>query len=405
MTGLLLLGCAKEEVLETPDFGQDNNYQPIEAIGVTIQNNRLHFETNEDFQRFADEITNAHPKAVVEWKQSMNFTSLGDTYFGDATYVTQQPISLDGPVVETDYFIAFNPQPTFMPTDLTNYDVADDTGVESYESGDQTPELQDALTVDPVLSTVINSDGEVGVGNFVVKVSSGYTIITPIDPEPTPDPSPYPKNPIEPIYDPTGPQMYGSVQDRFNKGLTIIENSRIKFSDEFVEVSDHIFVFKHQANTVDTQENGSFWSIFGPNKTGTHQYNSSPRRRTKGRLYSQNYGIYATIGCATYNQRRRWKIWWRSNADNISLTWKNVSYEFKDINGFPYVINEPNGSLSKTNSGKVGKVFAVNTGTFIIPLGGGKFDIKAAKSFKVKTFETTHSSSRSGRTGNVILKY
>jgi hypothetical protein len=403
LTGLaaaMLFGCTKEELVESPSSNYDNGYKPLEAIGVSLQDNRLHFETNEDFQRFADEITNADPRAVVEWKRKLNYTSLGDTYFGDATYALA-PISLNEPIVENDYFVSFNPQPTFMPSDLTNYDVADDIGLEIYESGDQTPELQDNLTVDPVLSTVINSDGQVGVGNFVVKVASGYTIITPIDPTPTPNPDPYPY----PIEDPNMPVMYSSVQDRFNKGLEIINSSRIKFGEEFVEVSDHIYVFKHQANTVDTQENGSFWSLFGPNKTGTYQYNSNPRRRTKGRLYSQNYGIYATIGCATYNQRRRWRIWWRSNADNISLTWKNVSYEFKDINGVPFIVNEPNGSVSRTNSGKAGKVFAVNTGTFSIPLGGGKFSIKAAKSFKVNTFETTHSSSRSGRSGFVSLKY
>ncbi|MFA0962886.1 hypothetical protein AB9P05_13870 [Roseivirga sp. BDSF3-8] len=402
LAGTLFFGCAKEELTELPV--QDNeSYAPLDALGVTVQNNRLHFESAESFQAFVDELSNADPRAVIDWKRQINYTSMGDTYFGDAAYITNQPIALDNPVVENDYFVSFNPVPTFMPSTLTNYDQADDIGIESYESGDQLPELKESLVVDPILSTVINSNGEVGIDNFIVKVAESHTIITPI---PQPDPYPSPTDPTDPS-DPTMQpiMMNQRVQDRFAQALDIAKNSRVKFGDEFVEVEENLFVFKHHSTFIGSEENANIGSLFGPNKTGTYQYNSNPRRRTKGRLYSQNYGIYAIIGCSTRNQRRRWRIWWRSNADNISLSWRNVSYEFKDINSVPFIVNEPNGSLTRTNTGRISKVFAVNTGTFSIPIGGGKFKIKSAKSFKVKTFETTHTSSRAGRSGNVSLKY
>lgn len=65
---------------------------------------------------------------------------------------------------------------------------------------------------------------------------------------------------------------------------------------------------------------------FGKSAICTDKFDRKHRIKTK--FWSHNYGIYASIGCLTKTQRRRFRIWWASKADDLVLGVNKAVYRY-----------------------------------------------------------------------------
>lgn len=128
-------------------------------------------------------------------------------------------------------------------------------------------------------------------------------------------------------------------------------------------------------------------NVFGTNYTCEQEY-AGGDRRIKGRFWSLNYGIYATIGSNTRCQNKWAGAWWSENAAFISIKW-DVDFQYKDITG-SWITTNRNGVKSKNNSNDAEEVFEVNTAQFMVTNTSGATITKPAYGFRISRGITNH---------------
>ncbi|WP_299984788.1 hypothetical protein [uncultured Pontibacter sp.] len=128
-------------------------------------------------------------------------------------------------------------------------------------------------------------------------------------------------------------------------------------------------------------------NVFGTNYTCEQEY-ANGDRRIKGRFWSLNYGIYATIGSNTRCQNYWGGAWWAENAAFISVKW-DVDFQYKNDLG-QWVTTNNTGYLAKNENNNVEKVFEVNTAMFMVTNTSGATITQPAYGFRISRGVTNH---------------
>ena len=73
--------------------------------------------------------------------------------------------------------------------------------------------------------------------------------------------------------------------------------------------------------------------LFGPSERCTDYFNK--RERIKIKTWAQNYGLFSSVGINVRSQKRRFRVWWASKADELELGYSLATFKYENIAKWP----------------------------------------------------------------------
>lgn len=93
------------------------------------------------------------------------------------------------------------------------------------------------------------------------------------------------------------------------------ENAFINLTDSILVFKTHIDIFETIDLVIDEES-----SISRGYQTERVDYDGG-RRKLKGKIYHSKWGVWVSLGVSTVNYRKRAGIWFRTEADQMRLSW------------------------------------------------------------------------------------
>jgi hypothetical protein len=331
---------------------------------ITVVNGRVRFVDDVHFRNYFQVVSTVDEKVVEDFFINLpNFNSLKEKNqreeLGDTT--SREDVNCrnlrDGSIFCTN----LNP-----PT-------ATEEGAEGISS----------LVQDEMMYFILNEQGEFAIGSFITRITTTFTYVYASD--------------TTIVFDRNGTN---------NRILEQTVKSRGKAEDGFVKVSDKLFAFKIQT-TIGNDVDKMSLPCGDRNRENELEYRTNrPKRKLKGKIWSQNLGIYSSFGCHSKNLKRRLGIWWQERNEEIRLGWTNVEYETSDpLTGSPLRVRPANQTISEVNNSKIIRRFEIQTGQFGTICTGSscKPKIKFTKCIKIISANTSHFARQSGAQGTFAL--
>ncbi len=320
VSGLILLSCAKE----VPTIE--------ETFSAPFLSDVLQFNNAEELQNYVDNgIENK-----IETKSHNNFVSLWDYQYK-----------------------------SFM-------DSLDENSRQLLMADDLVYEPEDEIIVDPLFAKVLNPKREIQVGNQIYRyVREGVIIydsnvsgnvVDSIDINSVNADSGYIQEIVPGVY--FQKIVYGHLTDNIQTRVTVPDNTSINnrsiiLGGGIVIPSSNIEWVRYEQDESDA--NGfSKWisGLFGTNVVAIKEFDSKHRIRL--RTFSQDYGIYRSVGMAVRFQQKVMGSWFRYKAPEIRYGWTAVEciYRFRDP--FTNALKEDLYVIEKTIEGYTKPVLLFN---------------------------------------------
>lgn len=240
----------------------------------------------------------------------------------------------------------------------------------------------DTIVQDPYFAKVLNKNREVKIGDFIYQIMAEGVV--------------------------------GYQKDKKAKAdefIKKIKNKRIKLiaCEDYLNMDPElVYIPEECLNPPNSYNYNSSNScnqsgpdlLFGFHLSCEDYYGGS--RRTKGVVWSQNFGIYSSFGVKTKHQSEWMGIWWGLNANYINWRVHNMKFGAKYPDGTPYELELSNRYGSRNNDNKIVEVFDENTAVFKLPLMIPK---KLSYSYKVKKASISHRIVKNPYQSEVHLKY
>ncbi|PXV58828.1 hypothetical protein CLV62_1438 [Dysgonomonas alginatilytica] len=202
----------------------------------------------------------------------------------------------------------------------------------------------DTLVPNPNFAALLNINGELEVGNKIIKIKPEGTYLYESSFE----------NKIEEFISSLSIEDINSSENEyivFSDKVTLFktfkekENSyTLESEGDNSEVSDDYFDSLDDQNittratqstsepdystfqTFSADRGGIFGkliqSIIGSTKASTINYSS--KRRIRGSFYFYNYGVYSEIGVSGWTDKKNWIGWSKTESDELRVSWRNV---------------------------------------------------------------------------------
>ncbi|RIY38147.1 hypothetical protein CKY20_00960 [Capnocytophaga canis] len=206
------------------------------------------------------------------------------------------------------------------------------------EDEDEMDEEEGSLIADPVLSSYVNEDNEIVVDNVIYKFTPKGIFFSSL-------------KDIE--------KLYSYLETIDKEELSKEEVLRLReYSYGNTQVSDGVFRFiapitEEERAILDKERNqmvqrtpiedlqpiiGNLPLTNGKNNWFLHTITGQStvsedyfdrRHRVKTEFWNQNYGFYKSVGISVRNQVRRLRVWWASDADELSLGINYIHLKYK----------------------------------------------------------------------------
>lgn len=251
--------------------------------------------------------------------------------------------------------------------------------LESLEDQSELGELEieeESAVYDPYLSSLINPEGEVKIGEHIYKLGNEYCFAYT---------SCEGKNAI--------PSFYNNL----NRGeVNLREGQSINFNRDLI-------VFKVDKVVEEFTESRS---------SESDRYVFQNKRSVKGKLWEANWLVYKSSGAKTKMMKKKWGIWVKTKADEITVDWDVTFYntllnsptslQACDLQEEPPFVEYSTKSGSKTsvNSKKVSTTFYSVTGGGVTT-GGGNTDPQQSPGLPYKLVK--HSSFRNSLSDHNVV--
>ena len=222
--------------------------------------------------------------------------------------------------------------------------------LENLENQSELGELEvddDEAVYDPYLSSLINPEGEVKIGEYIYKLGNDYCFA---------------------YTGCEGKNMIATFYDNLNRGeVSLREGESLNFNR-------NLFVFRVEKYVREFAESRA---------SESDRYVFQSKRSVKGKLWEANWLVYKSNGAKTKMMKKKWGIWVKTKADEVTVDWDVTFYntllnspsstQACDTPGEPPFVEYSNltGSKSKTNAKKVSKTFYSVTGGGISTDGNG----------------------------------
>lgn len=144
--------------------------------------------------------------------------------------------------------------------------------------------------------------------------------------------------------------------------------------------------------------------LFGHNHECFQEYGGGTFR-TKGRVWSQSFAVYASMGHSTRHHRKKLGIWFNRDADYIETKMNIFEVEFEDAFGTQIIDLAPYSDFNfegNPNHHQADKVFDLQISTFTTY---PPFIKKLVKARKFKKYDTSHKTVMYGTSTELNLTF
>jgi hypothetical protein len=243
------------------------------------------------------------------------------------------------------------------------------------------PDSDDAIVYDPYFASILNENREVSIEGLRVRIIEEGVVIS--------------KN--ENLSDAL--KFVSRVKSGNIKiDEEVINTDNVTFFPEYYLNPDKKDVAKSRISATSCPYNGG--GLFGHNHE-CFQECGGGTFRIKGRVWSQSFAVYASMGHETKHQRKRLGLWFGRDAEYIESKINTFEVEFEEPNGSITIVDvaqvPPYNFNSINNHDRISRTFDFQTAVFTIK---PPFIYKLAKARKLKKYNTNHKTVKYGTQPN-----